>query len=447
MASQSHEPNQQAPASPNAWRERTHAWPQFGSLWRHSDFRRLWAGQTVSQLGSTITREALPYTAILALGASPSQMGLLGAAGAAPLLLLGLFAGVWVDRLRRRPLMIAADLGRALLLLSIPIAYVLGALRIEQLYLIAALAGALTVFFNVAYHSLLPALVEREQLVEGNSKLGLSESLAEIAGPPLGGALVQLISGPITLLLDAFSFVVSALTLLRIRVAEPPPAESRRMEGPPTDRPHALRDLTSGLKAIWGSPLLRAFAGSAIVRNFFGWFFGAIYGLYAIRVLGLSTAALGLVVACGGIGGLLGATLVGTLTWRYGVGPTIAGALLVDAAASGLTWLAGGLLPLAVPLLIASQLIGDGAMTVALIAERSLRQTITPSRMLGRVNASMNVLGEGIGTLGLLAGGVLAETIGLRPTAGVAVLGIALSALIVLVSPLRRRRALVDSVE
>ncbi len=440
MASQSRQPNRQVTASPNAWRERTHAWARFGGLWRHSNFRRLWAGQTVSQLGSTITREALPYTAILALGASPLQMGLLGAAGAAPLLLLGLFAGVWVDRMPRRPLMIAADVGRALLLLSIPLAYLLGALRIEQLYLIAALTGILTVFFNVAYHALLPALVERDQLVEANSKLSISESLAEIAGPPLGGALVQMISGPITLLLDALSFVASALSLLRMRVAEPPAT-------PPAEQPHILRDLTTGLQAIWNSPLLRAFAGSAIIRNFFGWFFGAIYGLYAIRVLGLGTATLGLVVACGGIGGFLGAALVGPLTRRWGIGPIIVGALLIDAAASGLTWLAGGLLPLAVPLLIASQLIGDGAMIVALIAERSLRQAITPDRQLGRVNASMNVLSEGIGTLGLLAGGVLAEAIGLRPTAGVAVLGIMASALVALLSPLRRQRALPDSEE
>src|SRR5215211_4039323 len=149
MASQSHQEDQQTAVHPNDWRKRMHAWAHFGGLWRHSDFMRLWAGQTVSQLGSTITREALPYTAILALGASPLQMGLLGAAGAAPLLLLGLFAGVWIDRLRRRPLMIAADLGRALLLLSIPIAYLLGWMRIEQLYVVAALAGTLTVFFDV----------------------------------------------------------------------------------------------------------------------------------------------------------------------------------------------------------------------------------------------------------------------------------------------------------
>src|SRR6266511_5736748 len=185
MAFQSHQEDQQIPARPNTWRKHMHAWAHFGGLWRHNDFMRLWAGQTVSQLGSTITREALPYTAILALGASPLQMGLLGAAGAAPLLLLGLFAGVWVDRMPRRPLMIAADVGRALLLLSIPLAYLLGALRIEQLYLVAALAGVLTVFFDVAYQSFLPTLVEREQLAEGNAKLAVSDSIAEIAGPPL----------------------------------------------------------------------------------------------------------------------------------------------------------------------------------------------------------------------------------------------------------------------
>jgi MFS family permease len=155
---------------------------RFGSLWRHRDFMRLWVGQTISQFGSTVTREALPYTAILALHASPVQMGLLNAASTAPLLVLGLFAGVWVDRLRRRPLMIAADLGRALLLCSIPFAFLMGWLHIAQLYFVAILAGILTVFFNVAYHTALPTLLAHEDLVEGNSKLGISDALAEIAG-------------------------------------------------------------------------------------------------------------------------------------------------------------------------------------------------------------------------------------------------------------------------
>ena len=409
--------------------------PRFGGLWRHRDFMRLWAGQTVSQLGSTITREALPYTAILALGATPVQMGLLGAAGAAPLLLLGLFAGVWVDRLRRRPLMVAADIGRALLLLSVPVAYLLGWLRIEQLYLVAALAGALTVFFNVAYQASLPGLVRREHLLEGNSKLGLSESIAEIAGPPLGGALVQLVTGPITLLLDALSFVISALMLRCIGAEEPAPA-------PPEQHEHVWRDLATGLRAIWAAPLLRAMAGTSAIRSFFGWFFGAIYGLYAIQVIGMGTATLGITVAFGGIGALFGALLARPATRRFGLGPTIVAGLLISSAMSFLTWLAGGWLAAAVPLMMISQLIGDGASTAAAIDETSLRQTITPDHMLGRVNASMNVLGEGIGTLGLLAGGVLGELIGLRATVAVAALGGLLGCVWIICSPLPRLREL-----
>jgi len=413
----------------------TGARTRFGGLWRHRDFMRLWAGQTVSQFGSTITREALPYTAILALGASPLQMGLLGAAGAAPLLVLGLFAGVWVDRVRRRPLMIAADMGRALLLLSVPIAYLLGWMRIEQLYLVAALTGVLTVFFNVAYQSALPGLVQREHLLDGNSKLGLSESVAEIGGPPLGGLLVQLVSGPITLLLDALSFVFSAFMLRRIRAEEPPPT-------PPAQHEHVWRDLSTGLRAIWADPLLRAMAGTSTIQSFFGWFFGAIYGLYAIRVVGMNTATLGFTVAFGGVGALVGALLVRPATRRFGLGPTIVAGLMLSSAMSFLTWLAGGVPALAVPLMISVQLIGDGAATVAQIDETSLRQTITPDTMLGRVNASMNVLGEGIGTLGLLAGGVLGEMIGLRSTVLVAALGGLLGCVWILCSPLPRLREL-----
>lgn len=413
---------------------RTRRRPQPSGLWRHRDFMRLWLGQSVSQFGSTITREALPYTAILTLNASPAQMGLLGAAHTLPLLLLGLFAGVWVDRLRRRPLMIAADLGRALLLLSIPLAYLLGWLRIEQLYIVAVLAGTLTVLFDAAYRALLPALVTRAQLVEGNSKLGLSDSLAEIGGPPLGGALVQLASGPLTLLFDALSFLFSALMLRRIQAAEPTPI--------PATQPHVGRELAAGLHVIWASPPLRVIAISSAIRSFFGWFFGAIYGLYALRTLGLSPATLGLVVACGGGGALVGALLAGRLTRRLGVGPAIITSLLIGAAGSSLTWLAGLAPALAVPLLVASQLIADACMASAMINELSLRQAATPDHLLGRVNAGMQVLSEGIGALGILTGGLLAEQIGLHATAGLAVLGIAAGALATLAAPLRRQRAL-----
>lgn len=408
---------------------------RFGSLWRHHDFMRLWVGQTISQFGSTVTREALPYTAILALHASPVQMGLLNAASTAPLLVLGLFAGVWVDRLRRRPLMIAADLGRALLLCSIPFAFLMGWLHIAQLYFVAILAGILTVFFNVAYHTALPTLLAHEDLVEGNSKLGISDALAEIAGPPVGGALVQFISGPLTLLLDAISFLCSAGLLARIRTPEPPPA-------PPVAQPRVWPELIAGLGVVWANPLLRAMASSSAIRNFFGWFFGAIYGLYAIRVLGFGTATLGLVVACGGIGSFLGALVAAPVARCCGIGPAIVGALLISAGGSALIWLAGASAALALPLMVASQIVGDAAMTVASIHQLSLRQTTTPDHMLGRVSAAMQVLGEGIGTLGMLTGGIMAELIGLRPTVGVAVLGIAVGSLWALATPLRHQHIL-----
>src|SRR5689334_4573513 len=194
---------------------------KFVGLWRHADFMKLWSGETISLFGSQVTALALPLTAVLVLKASPAEMGILGAVEFAPFLLLSLFAGVWVDRLRRRPIMILADLGRALLVFSIPAMFWLGQLRMEYLYLVGLLTGVLTVFFDVAYQSYLPSLVEREQLVEGNSKLEVSRSVAQIAGPGLAGALVQTISAPVAMLVDGLSFLASTFFLGLIRKPEP----------------------------------------------------------------------------------------------------------------------------------------------------------------------------------------------------------------------------------
>jgi MFS family permease len=416
---------------------------RFTGLWRHKDFMCLWAGQTVSSLGSTITREALPYTAILTLNATPLQMGLLGAAGSAPLLLFGLLAGAWVDRLPRRPVMVVADLGRALLLLSIPLAYLIGWLGIVQLCAVAALVGILTVFFDTAYQAYLPALVEREQLVEGNSKLGLSGSLAEISGPPLGGVLVQLIGGPITVLLDAVSFLVSALSLGRIGAIEPAPSAPASHNGADGDTFTTLRaSMFAGLLAIAADPLLRPLAISTAIRSFFGWFFGAIYGLYAIHTLGLSTMMVGLTVACGGLGAFLGSLLVRPLARRLGIGPAIVVGRLVEAGGFALLWLAGAAPVLALPLLVVAQIVGDLGDSAATINQLSLRQAVTPERLLGRVNAGMSVLGQGVGTLGMLTGGLLAGVIGLHATVAVAVLGILAGNLWLVFTPLRRVREL-----
>jgi Na+/melibiose symporter-like transporter len=272
--------------------------------------------------------------------------------------------------------------------------------------------------------------VDRSQLTEGNSKLGMSSALAEVAGPPIGGALVQLISGPITFLLDALSYVFSAFVLVRIRAVEPPPA-------PVAAQPQVWGELVDGLRVIRDNPLLRAIAVSSAISSFFSWFFGAIYGLYGLNELGLSPFVLGLTVASGGIGSLLGALLVGPTTRRFGLGPATIGVRLVGSAGSWLIWLAGGLPTIAVPLMIAAQIIADLGSTLALINEVSLTQTITPDRILGRVNASMRVLSQGIGTLGLLVGGILGGLIGLRPTVAVALLGSLVGTLWLLASPLR----------
>jgi MFS family permease len=251
----------------------------FTGLWRNRDFMPLWAGQTISKFGSQIGDGALQFAAILVLGASPVQLGLLAAARTAPVLLFGLLAGAWVDRLRRRPILIAADLGRGLLLCSIPAAALLGVLGMEQLYIVTALVSLMSLFFDVAYQSYLPALVRRDQLVEGNSKLSISDSVAEIAGPPLGGGLVQLISAPLAILIDALSFLASALALALIRVREPVP--------PPAQRQHIWHDIVEGLlgrvNASAGFPM----AGAGLVGALLGGALGQAAGLRVALAVGL----------------------------------------------------------------------------------------------------------------------------------------------------------------
>ena len=398
------------------------------TLWRHADFMKLWAGQTVSQFGSMVTRDALPLIGVLVLRASPWQMGLLSAAGSAPVLFIGLLAGAWVDRLRRRPILIAADLGRAVLVASIPVAAVLGRLTLVHLYVVAALAGVLTVFFDVAYEAFLPTLVAPEHVFEGNSKLGVTGSLAEIVVPGITGLLVQLISAPLTLLLDGLSFVVSALTLAAIRAPEPPPPA----RGPETS---IVREIGEGLRMTWGQPVLRALALATAWRDFFGSFYGALYSLYALQVLGLTPLVLGLLIAGGGLGALLGAAVARPLALRLGQGPALVLALALMGLVGLLTPLAGGPRWLVILCLLLPQLVGDLFRAAFEISARSLRQALIPVSWLGRVGASVGFLVGGLGTLGLLVGGILGSAIGIRPAIWVAALGGALAALLLVFSP------------
>ncbi len=405
-------------------------------LWRHPDFLKLWAGETISAFGSEITNLAIPLAAVLMLQATPVQMGILKTSGVVPALAVGLFAGVWVDRLRRRPVLIWADIGRALLLATIPMGYALGLLRIEHLYAVIFLTGLLSTFFDTAYFSYLPSLVGKEHLVEGNSKLHVTSSAASIAGPALAGSLVQLATAPLVILLDALSFLASAVFLSRIRSPEP------YLESP--DRSRDVRgELAEGLRVVVGDPLLRAIAGSNATYNLSSNVLFAVYLLYLTRELRLEPSVVGLIFAAIGPGFLLGATLARRITERAGLGPTLVGASLLVGIANLLIPLSGTI-PMTVPLLLAAQfLAGIGGMVFSL-DQLSLRQAITPDRLLGRMNATMRVISWSAAPVGALLGGGLGQVIGFRPTLFAGAAGTMLSVVWLLSSPIPALRRLPD---
>lgn len=406
----------------------------FSGLWRHSDFVKLWTGQTISRFGTEVSQLAIPLAAALVLNATPAQMGLLGAFEFAPFLLLSLFAGVWVDRVHRRPVLIAADVGRAVLLGSIPAAAFAGVLRIEQLYAVGLLSGVLTVFFDVAYQAYLPALVSREHLVEGNSKLEVSRSVAQIAGPGVAGALVQLITAPMAVVVDALSFVASVLSLLLIHAPEPAPA---RAPGKPGSMTSELRE---GLAVVLGNPLLRSIAGSTGTSNLFGNGIMAIYVLYVTRELGIQPAVLGLIFAVAGPGALLGALLASSLASRFGLGRTIIASMLISELSNLLVPLAGGPPVVIATMLMLAMFVSGAANPIYNINQVSLRQGITPDRLQGRMNASMRFLVWGTIPIGALMGGGLAQVFGMWPTVATMAVCSMLAPAWLVFSPVRQLR-------
>ncbi len=405
----------------------------FTGLWRHADFRRLWAGQTVSLVGSQVTALALPVAAALTLHANALQMGILSAAGSLPILLFGLVVGVQVDRFRRRPLLIAADLGRAALLGGIPLAALFGWLSMGLLYLVTFLAGTLTLLFNVAHVSLLPTLVQPEELVEGNSKLELSRSGAVIVGPGIAGLLIQIVTAPFAIVLDALSFLGSAAFLSRIQTPELAPAEAQQPAS-------AASRLLAGMRVLLRHPILRSFIDSLAAFNFFSYMLRALYVLYLLNILGVPPALLGLIYAAGSIGFPLGAFFAGPIRKRLGTGPTIIWGAGVSNAAYLLIILAHGPLSYTVPLLIASQMLVSFPSAVTAINQASLRQILTPREMQGRVTGASVFLSSGLGTVGGFLAGIAGQVIGLQTTIILAVVGIQLGTMILLFSPFRRFR-------
>lgn len=392
------------------------ALPRLTGLWRHPDFLKLWFGQTVSETGSRISRDGIPVLAVLTLNASPASMGLLTALTALPLILLGLFAGAWVDRLPRRPVMIACDVLRVVLLLTIPLLALSGSLSFPWVCGVAMLNAILSMVFDLAYRAALPDLIAREHLLEGNTKLAVTESLAEIGGPALAGVLIQLMTAPLAIAIDALTFVASALSMLAIRTPIAQPAAPAIPDQP---APNIRREIRQGLRVVFDHPVLRTLAIAGGLNRFFGSMVGTLYTLYVVRVLGLSPAALGVLIASGGIGALTGALLAGRLARRRGIGRTLTLALLIAALSSILTPLAGSL-PAGTPVLvllalpILSQLVSDAASAVYAVNEMTLRQSLIDPRLLGRAGATINLLAEiAVPVGGLIAGG-LAATLGTR---------------------------------
>jgi len=403
-------------------------------IWRNTDFVRLWTAGTVSMFGSFITRTALPFAAILVLHAGPLDLAWLRALEIVGGVFLGLLAGAWVDRLRRRPVMVAADLGRAVLLGSIPIAAVFGALGMTQLLVVTFVAAAMTTFFDVADRSLLPTVVDRDQLVSANSAISASESAAEFSSFAMGGFLVQLLTAPIAIAIDAVSFVISAVLITRIRRPEPPPPAV-------STREPVLKEIRAGIALVASDPVLRALTAASAAAHFLWGVFGAVYLLFATKEIGLGPAAIGVIAGVGGASSFAGAVLASRTARRFGVGPSLIGGMLLFAIGNAFIPLApSGAVAVGALFLILQQLVADSAATLSDVAETSLRQSIVEARSLGRVIATTEVASHTVMLLATILGGILAEAFGLRAAMVVGLLGGLSGALILWFSPIRTMR-------
>jgi MFS family permease len=417
------------------------AWPQ-GGLWRHRDFLKLWSAETISQVGSQVDDLAIGFVAIVALDASAFEVAVLGTLNFLPFILFTLPAGVWVDRLRRRPILIAGDLGRAALLATVPIAYVADALTLWQLYVVVFLTGICTVFFDVAYQSYLPSLVERDQIIDGNSKLEISRSAAQVGGPGFAGALIEIFTAPYAVLVDAVSFLGSALFLFGIRKHEEAPVRET-IDG---RKPSLWTELKEGLRFVVGNPNLRAQAGCTGTSNLFSSLGFAILLVFLVRELELSAGVIGIVFSIGATSSFAAAFTATRLSSRFGIGPTT----IVMAALFGPGTLLVAFAPVgnaAIPFLVASLLVLFYSGIVYNIIQVSYRQAICPPRLQGRMNSVMRFIVWGTIPIGTLAGGALGTWIGLRETLVISAIGGGTAFLWILFSPQRHLREMPEPIE
>ncbi|MEU2506927.1 MFS transporter [Streptomyces sp. NPDC007863] len=401
------------------------------ALLRERTFRLYWTGQTVSLVGDQISLMALPLAAVLVLGADAAQMGWLKTLELLPALLLNLPFGAWADRrANRRRIMIATDLGRAALLLTLPVAYALDLLTLGQLYLVAFGVGALSVLFEVCNSTLFASLVPTDRYVQANSLVNGSRSMAWLAGPSIGGVLVQVLTAPVALLADALTYLVSAGYLAKIRPTEPAPA------------PVAKGHFTEGMRWVLRESSMRAlFAASGTVQ-FFNYMFHTLFVLYVTQDLGLGAGLLGLILGTGAVGGLLGAMWSGAVVRRLGIGGSLVIGFIGFTLPLVLIPAADGPLPLVVGVLFAAEFLSCVGVMIVDVAAGSFQMALIPETMRARVMGAFRTLNHGFRPLGALAGGVLGTALGLRPTLWIATVGGVFAVLWLLPSPLARMREL-----
>ncbi len=400
-------------------------------LLRDVQFRRYWSGATVSLFGDRVSSLAIPLAAISVLHAGAAQMGYLTAAGLLPSLAFSVVFGVWIDRIRsRRRLMIAADLLRAVLFAAIPALFLFGGLSLPELYAVALLVGCSSLAFGLAQNSILPALVPRERYIEANSLLQGSRAVSQFVGPSVGGFLVQTLSAPFAVLFDAFSYVASAFSLMRISPKEPDPA------------PRETGDATKGLRFLWRSPVLRPALLSVATINLFNYVFSALFLLYASRTLGVGAATIGLILGLGAIGTIAGALVAAGISRRIGVGRTLLLGTVLFPAPLVLVPLAGGPHIAVLALLLLSEL-GSGFGVMLLdVSFGAIWTASLPDEIRGRVNGALSLVNNGIRPIGALIGGALPALVGIHATMWVGACGALLGCLWLLPSPIPAMHAL-----
>jgi MFS family permease len=409
-----------------------------GTLWRHADFMRLWTGQSVSMVGSQITLVAIPLVAVTQLAASPSEMGLLGAMARLPFLLI-LFVGVWADRVRRRPLLVATDVGRGLLLAAVPVLFFTHQLRLDWLYLVVFCVGVLQVIFDVADLAYLPSLVAWGHLAEANSKMQMSTSAAEVAGPGLAALLLTWFSAATVIIADIVSYFVSAVAcaLIRHREERPSPPEG--------DRQNVLSSIKEGVRFVWSQPLLRPILLATSFLMFFWPGIQALYYPFAYRELHIPASVIALILTVGGPAAVVGAALGPRLIARWGLGRMLVISGLFGNSSFLLIPLATAPVGLAVAALAGAQFLFGVGMPLGVIATMTIRQSLTPDHLQGRVAATFRVFGLGLSPFGALAAGLLAGPLGVRTTIAIFAVGALVPIALVFLSPLRTVRAVPES--